>query len=217
VAAAAAFLDLGSALSKKRKDAGLEIGERDGGVSQGGVSGPEIPRRISRAFLDAVNEWAFAAEVLMTGTPSGIDNTVSCYGGAVRFRKAPPPPPPPPDGATPVVDKAPLSGPLLGAANTPGPKAKAPLVSAASAALVEPLGTVTGVRMLLTNTKVSRETKVLVAKVANLRSSSPEMTATVSKRGGEVLGYGSKNETKTLISLNSQLTTSSHSVPVASL
>jgi len=206
VAAAAAFLDLGSALSKKRKDAGLEIGERDGGVSQGGVSGPEIPRRISRAFLDAVNEWAFAAEVLMTGTPSGIDNTVSCYGGAVRFRKAPPPPPPPPvDGATPVVDKA------------PGPKAKAPLASAASAPLVEPLGTVTGVRMLLTNTKVSRETKVLVAKVANLRSSSPEMTATVSKRGGEVLGYGSKNETKTLISLNSQLTTSSHSVPVASL
>ena len=31
-------------------------------------------------FLREVNKWAFKGEVLFHGSPSGIDNTVSCYG-----------------------------------------------------------------------------------------------------------------------------------------
>lgn len=31
-------------------------------------------------FLKEVNKWAFKGEVLFHGSPSGIDNTVSCYG-----------------------------------------------------------------------------------------------------------------------------------------
>ena len=37
---------------------------------------------------DRVNEIAFACEELMHGTPSGVDNTVSCFGRAVLFRRA---------------------------------------------------------------------------------------------------------------------------------
>ncbi|KAF9432123.1 hypothetical protein BGZ76_011235 [Entomortierella beljakovae] len=36
---------------------------------------------------ELVNQWAFQAERVIHGNPSGIDNTVSTYGGAVAFRK----------------------------------------------------------------------------------------------------------------------------------
>jgi mevalonate kinase len=110
VATAAALLRLGCAVS----GAGLcELGSPPSG------------------WLPCINEWAFAAEVVMTGTPSGIDNTVSCYGNAVRFRKA-----------------SPLS-------------------------LIEHLAGFPSVRILLTNTKVARETKALVAKVRELHGLMP--------------------------------------------
>lgn len=37
--------------------------------------------------LERINAWAFAGETVLHGTPSGLDNTVSCYGGAIRFVK----------------------------------------------------------------------------------------------------------------------------------
>ncbi|KAK8830768.1 hypothetical protein WA577_003473 [Blastocystis sp. JDR] len=37
--------------------------------------------------LEEVNALAYEGEVLYHGNPSGIDNTVSCYGGLLRFRK----------------------------------------------------------------------------------------------------------------------------------
>lgn len=41
----------------------------------------------SKDLLEKVNEYAFYSEILLHGTPSGIDNTVSTYGGAVYFIK----------------------------------------------------------------------------------------------------------------------------------
>uniref|UniRef100_A0AAV1UWP8 Mevalonate kinase n=1 Tax=Peronospora matthiolae TaxID=2874970 RepID=A0AAV1UWP8_9STRA len=37
--------------------------------------------------LDFINTYAFAAEVILHGSPSGVDNTVSCYGGTLVFQK----------------------------------------------------------------------------------------------------------------------------------
>lgn len=34
-----------------------------------------------------VNLWAFAGEKALHTTPSGLDNTVSCYGGALQFQR----------------------------------------------------------------------------------------------------------------------------------
>ncbi|KAF0714220.1 Aste57867_3935 [Aphanomyces stellatus] len=78
--------------------------------------------------LDVVNAHAFAAEVLLHDDPSGVDNTVATYGGAIVYRK------------TPQVMET-FAMPKL--------------------------------RILLTNTHVPRETKVLVAGVRALHTADP--------------------------------------------
>ncbi|RLN97880.1 hypothetical protein BBJ28_00001518 [Nothophytophthora sp. Chile5] len=41
--------------------------------------------------LDFINAYAYAAEVILHGSPSGADNTVSCFGGTLVFQKLPKP------------------------------------------------------------------------------------------------------------------------------
>ncbi|KAG7398737.1 hypothetical protein PHYBOEH_010579 [Phytophthora boehmeriae] len=41
--------------------------------------------------LDFINEYAYASEVILHGSPSGADNTVSCFGGTLVFQKLPEP------------------------------------------------------------------------------------------------------------------------------
>lgn len=43
--------------------------------------------RPERDVLDIINAWSFASEGVIHGNPSGLDNTVSCYGGAVYYQK----------------------------------------------------------------------------------------------------------------------------------
>lgn len=38
--------------------------------------------------LNMLNGWAYAAEVVIHGEPSGLDNTTSCFGGAVRLNRS---------------------------------------------------------------------------------------------------------------------------------
>jgi mevalonate kinase len=45
--------------------------------------------RPGKARLDLINAWAFMSEKLLHGTPSGLDNTTSTYGGAIAYVKEP--------------------------------------------------------------------------------------------------------------------------------
>lgn len=55
------------------------------GAGEGAESGCSL--RPPACELERINAWAFAGETVLHGTPSGLDNTVSCYGGAIRFVK----------------------------------------------------------------------------------------------------------------------------------
>jgi mevalonate kinase len=86
---------------------------------------------IPASLLPTVNAWAYAAEVVIHGAPSGLDNTTSCFGGAVRFRKG--------EAAFENIPHEDLPA----------------------------------MKILLTNTKVPRSTKLLVAGVRELHDALP--------------------------------------------
>lgn len=55
-------------------------------VAEGaGVSGRAPGARLQQL----INDWAFRGEQVIHGNPSGLDNTVSCYGGAMAYAKEP--------------------------------------------------------------------------------------------------------------------------------
>lgn len=92
-------------------------------------------RDITPEHANVVNSWAFVAEKIIHGNPSGVDNTVACLGGAIAFTKA-------------VKGR---EGSLVG------------------------LHGFKSIRFLLTDTKVSRDTKTLVAGVARRKLEEPDV------------------------------------------
>jgi len=55
-------------------------------------SAPPPPMRTGRpdeASLAVIDQYAYYSEILLHGTPSGIDNAVSSHGGAIHFTKTP--------------------------------------------------------------------------------------------------------------------------------
>jgi mevalonate kinase len=89
--------------------------------------------------LQLINSWAFIAETLIHGTPSGLDNTTSTLGGMLKFTKS-----------------------LTTSVNE-----------------YHPLTDVPPLRILLTNTKVPRSTKELVAGVRRLHTSFPTVVTPI--------------------------------------
>ncbi|ETV95384.1 mevalonate kinase [Aphanomyces invadans] len=53
------------------------------------VAAALLRSRSSDVLLSTINAHAFAAEVLLHDDPSGVDNTVSTYGGAILYEKSP--------------------------------------------------------------------------------------------------------------------------------
>eukprot|EP00898_Chlorokybus_atmophyticus_P003271 jgi/Chlat1/3945/Chrsp26S04200 len=89
--------------------------------------------RLTPRNLELINAWAFQAERLLHGNPSGVDNTVSTFGGYIKFRLT-------------------IEGPESA-----------------------PVPDVPGLRILLTDTKVPRNTKAIVAGVAARAAQKPAL------------------------------------------
>lgn len=118
--------------------------------------------------LETINKWAFVGETYLHGTPSGVDNTVSTYGGAVCFRK----------GETKTTrTKTEAEG-----GSTPA------TTTTSSSPSWRRIANFPKLDMIVTNTLVPRETRALVAKVATLRKQVPAVMDTIFDAVDEIVG-----------------------------
>ncbi|KAG5187596.1 GHMP kinase [Tribonema minus] len=89
VATAAALLELRRRLAGGGRGGG---GGGEGGDARDAAAAAPAGKR-ERVWqpegLETLNAWAYAAETLIHGNPSGLDNTVSCYGGVLRYVREP--------------------------------------------------------------------------------------------------------------------------------
>ncbi|KAG9082239.1 cystathionine beta-lyase [Ceratobasidium sp. UAMH 11750] len=99
-------------------------------------------RALSQSFAAEANSWAFIAETVLHGNPSGVDNTVAVFGGGLGFTRA-------------------------GFGERKG---------------VEIIPAFKSVRFLLTDSKVPRDTKKLVAGVGKMKDEQPELVGEILKR-----------------------------------
>ncbi|KAJ8072243.1 cystathionine beta-lyase [Marasmius tenuissimus] len=98
-------------------------------------------RAIPPNMAERINKWAYTAEKILHGNPSGVDNSVSVYGGALGYVKE-------------------------GFGKKSG---------------MEPITGFKSLRFLLTNTKVSRDTKKLVAGVGQKKLEEPDLVDSILK------------------------------------
>jgi len=91
-------------------------------------------RAIPPALAEEVNRWAFVSEKILHGNPSGVDNSVAVFGGALSYTRA-------------------------GFSRKPG---------------MVPIQGFKSLKFLLTDSRVPRNTKQLVAGVAALKEQEPD-------------------------------------------
>ncbi|KAI0067391.1 cystathionine beta-lyase [Artomyces pyxidatus] len=92
-------------------------------------------RAVPMEIAEEVNRWAFVAEKILHGNPSGVDNSVAVFGGALAYTRP-------------------------GFGRKPG---------------MEPINGFKSLRFLLTDSRVPRDTKRLVAGVAAKKLAEPEV------------------------------------------
>nr|AKO63320.1 mevalonate kinase [Leptinotarsa decemlineata] len=111
----------------------VKLKRKSGNISKTGYKPSFLDNassNFSKKELDMICNWAYCAEKIVHGTPSGLDNSICTYGSIVEFRKGLP---------------------------------------------AKPLGINCLFKLLLINTKVPRETKVIVSNVAKLRDKYPDL------------------------------------------
>jgi mevalonate kinase len=89
-------------------------------------------RALPPALADEANRWALVAEKVLHGTPSGVDNAVAVFGGALAYTRGSP-------------------------------------------SRMEPLAGFRSLRFVLTDSRVPRDTKALVAGVGAKKAAEPEL------------------------------------------
>jgi mevalonate kinase len=158
-ATAAALLDL------RARHVGSTHGLLQAGAEEtdGGVSRPDGYARPDAAVLPRLNDWAYSAEMLFHGSPSGLDNTVSTYGGALAYSKGG------------VVDPIRCSSAQAHAGSAGGHhhQQPPPQQSGPSVGSIVHVAGMPPLRLLVTNTKVPKETSKLVAGVRVLHDAMP--------------------------------------------
>ena len=136
------FGEMNVKISSSNEQDALDINENN---SNSIIDNTYIP---NKHMLELINSWAHIGEKIMHGNPSGLDNTISTFGGTLSFRKDLE------NSGKPIFSKIP---------NCPA------------------------LRTLITNTKVPRETKVLVANVRKLREEKQEYVDNIWKGIDEIV------------------------------
>ena len=108
-------------------------------------------RAIPPKVAEEINRWAFVSEKVLHGTPSGIDNTVVVFGGALAYTK-------PGFGRKAGMDKIKGYEHWFSQSPVPGTYRSHRFKS---------------FKFLLTDSKVPRDTKALVASVAKKKTEVP--------------------------------------------
>lgn len=118
--------------------------------------------RPTNELLHVINAWAYASEILLHGSPSGLDNTTSCYGGFVKFSR----------GRSPSTASTGQPPSLSSLSSQQQPSSSSPssfeMLPTTQAALQH-------TSWMIVNTKIPRSTKKLVAAVRVLYDSYPEV------------------------------------------
>ncbi|KAG9315259.1 cystathionine beta-lyase [Chiua virens] len=121
----------------------------------GSSSSPQELDRLPKSLADTVNVFAFLSEKILHGNPSGVDNSVAVYGGGLLYTKA-----------------IPSEGKEGGMVSIQGYVASAALIGREMILTmsIHSMLRFTSHRFLLTDTRVPRNTKELVASLRELQS-----------------------------------------------
>ncbi|XP_012586509.1 PREDICTED: mevalonate kinase isoform X1 [Condylura cristata] len=117
--------------------------------------------------LELINKWAFHGEKVIHGNPSGVDNAVSTWGGALRYQ----------EGRITPLKSAPKVGRMTQWSVSPKDSSTQGrwTVLWAGSGIESSEGRPPALKILLTNTKVPRSTKALVSSVRSRLLKFPEI------------------------------------------